>query len=93
MTPSEVEFVARNAAERVVRDVFREEIHDIFSMLGIDINDQKSVNRLRADLIAARELREFKETAKKRFWFIVIGAGTLAAISAFWEGIKIKMGW
>ncbi len=93
MTPAEIEAVARRAASDVVKNVIHEEIHDVFRLFGVDIKDQSSVNRLRADLICAREIREFKETTKKRFWFVVIGVAVLATVSAFWEGIKVKMGW
>lgn len=93
MTPAEVEGIARKAALDGVRDAIRDEMHDLFRAIGVDIKDQGSLNRLRADLIYARELREFKDTAKRRFWFVVVSVAVLAAVSAFWEGIKVKMGW
>jgi len=80
MTPDEIEHLVRETVRETLR------------LLGIDIDSQESVNRMRADLIAAREIREWRDTARRRFWFAVISVAVLAAISALWEGIKVKLG-
>jgi hypothetical protein len=83
-THDEMQAIADAAAEKAVRHIFQ--------LLGVDTADQNSINKFRADLVSARQVREFREATTRRFWMVVLGIIIVGAISALWTGIKLKMG-
>jgi hypothetical protein len=71
---SEIQATAAQAAHEAVRATFR--------LLGIDVDDQDSVNALRADLVFARDRRKSRERSaafQAGLPFKFIGAAIIAA--------------
>ena len=83
-TQDEMQNIADEAAEKAVRHIFQ--------LLGVDTADQNSINKFRADLVSARQVREFREATTRRFWMVILGIIIVGAISALWSGVKLKMG-
>ncbi len=80
----DMEDIAEAAASKAV--------HEVFSNLGVDTNDQGSLNEFRSDLVFVRRQRKRSETIMGRFVLIAVGAVTLAFLSLMWDAIKVKLG-
>lgn len=88
MDPKDIASIAHEAGKAGGQEA----VHETFRLLGVDTNNQDSLNRLRSDLVSARQVREFRESTTRRFWLVVVGASAIAALTAFWDGIKHKLG-
>ncbi len=77
------------AAREVAEAAAHEAVRETFRLLGVDIDDQASVNAFRADLVYARKLRRMGDRAgTAAFRAIVTVAITAAAawlIAAIWN--------
>lgn len=75
-----VERAALKSANHAIRITFR--------MLGVDVEDQESINRTRADLIYMRNLRRTSETLQRRIVWAVIAAVVTGVIANTSDAVR-----
>lgn len=85
----ELHDIADLAAAKAARSV----THETFRLLGVDIDNQDSLNSFRSDLVYANRLRKTSERAQLAALGIIVSVVVGAALAALWTGIKQKMGW
>lgn len=81
MTEKEIEDIAFAAADQALESLFR--------ALGVDINNQDSINNFRRDLIFAREFRKFSTGAASKVALVVLGAIVAGSIAIFVRGMGL----
>lgn len=73
-------------SERIAKLAADEAVCEVFSKLGIDVDDPKQVEEFRQDLRLAGKLRQ---AADKGFVFVIM-TGLVIMLSAAWFGIAQK---
>lgn len=74
-------------ADEVSRDAAAKAVRDVFTLLGVDVDDPASVEDFRKDL-------RFGGTLRKRAEYgvlAVIGCVAVALAAALWQGIIVKI--
>lgn len=84
LTEHEIEDIAERAAEKNARKIFQN--------LGVDIEDQKSLNRFRADLVHAHKMRRWTEGTAARMWMVLLAVVTLGLVKFIWDAIQAGLG-
>lgn len=76
--------IAEAAAKETVRETFR--------LLGVDIDDQQSVNSFRADLTHSHRTRKLAEKGVLALVWSIIAGGGGGILFLLWDGIKVAFG-
>lgn len=84
MNRDEAQKMADRAADRAVSELFR--------ALGVDVNNQRDLNDLRADLIYSRRLRRMTESTTAKAWLTLVGLTAVGAALFIWTAIKHAVG-
>lgn len=80
LSREDAETIAKAAAKATVRETFR--------LLGVDLDNQQSVNDFRADLVYARKIRRLSEKTGSIALLVMISAIVTGMLAVFWDGIK-----
>lgn len=64
----------------------------LFKMLGVDINSQDDINRLRADLVYARHLRRVAEATTRHAVKVLVTAVVVAIGVWIVDGVRGTLG-
>jgi len=80
----ELRRIAHDAAEAAAKQVQRE----TFAFMGVDVSDQTSINRFRADLVYAHRLRRLSERLGVGVALAVLTSFVLGALALFWDGFR-----
>lgn len=80
LSRDEAETLAESAANKAVRTAFR--------LLGMDIDDQRSLNEFRADLIHAHKMRRTWERGGVIALSVIVGAAVAGAASILWQAVR-----
>ncbi len=75
-----VEEAAERAASKAMRQTFR--------LLGVDIEQQDSINSYRADLISAHEVRKLKERGGVVAVTVIFTAICSGIVALVWDALK-----
>ena len=91
LTRADVENIARKAGEAAGEAAAVVAVQRFAALLGVDVSDVKSVNELRADLIAARSMRRMRERLAGRIFVVVITAAALGVGTIFGDGVAARI--
>ncbi len=85
------ESLSHEEAREIADQAANAAIRQTLSLLGVDVNDQKSINEFRADLVYARRVRLMSErAAAATMWGIAVTVAG-GALLVFWDGIKAAL--
>jgi hypothetical protein len=83
-TPTEAERIALAAA----KEASRQTVNELFSDLGISVDNREQVGELREDLLWVRRLRTGSRTAGTRFMMTLVTVAAGAIAVSLWETFK-----
>ena len=71
--PQKDDFMDKEQIEEIAKEVSKETIRQTFAVLGVNADDQDSLNKLRSDLVSARNVRTALEAAGKKGLLTFVG--------------------
>lgn len=86
--PGRMRRLAHEAAEAGANKA----LHELFSKLGIDVDQQDSINQFRADLVYARKLRRTSEKLTMAALIAIVGALIPGLLTLLWLGLRSRFG-
>ncbi len=81
MAPTQTTVIAEEAAEKAVRETF--------ALLGVDVNNQESVDAFREDLRFSRGMRKRAEQGVDAFFKLLFASIAAAIVSAIWKYLHV----